>query len=257
MNEIDQISKEKPEIIKKNEDGIDDFDFLKLFDKNLQINEPSKNFQPISEQSLEEKKLDFPIEKKISFVSTPIKTENPMNINNLVINSLGNSIKKPEKNQISASIKKSHNPFEEMLANNENIGIDNLNSLNNQENGISLNNLNKIMNFNEINNNSNINIDPLMNFQNPLNNFTKIVPFNANSSINNIENFASKAIIEKNPEKCFDFVDILIKPKLEDKKPKPEDKNNPFEMFSTIKFNPEDKIEKNPKSLFENSFDLI
>ena len=264
INDIEEITKSKTEIQKKPEELNDDFDFLKLFDKNVAMGEKSiekknsieinieerKNIERINSfnknsdveiskslgfppqlkndfgLSLDNKKnsdvdiqkpLGFPLQMNNPSFQTPVKQESGSNFNKDI----------PSGFIANSNIKKSHNPFEELLSADKN-AFNDLGS--NFASGMKQNSFNQGI--------TQMNINPVVD------------NFFSNKLQKEITGIAIKTI-EKNPEKMFDFVDDLIKPQ----------EKNPFQAFSASKFNVGDeKKQGNSATLkgpFENSFDLI
>ena len=105
INEIEEISKEKEESSKKT----DDFEFLKIFDKKSEKNNEFEIFDG--------KKLENPVFSLISPIKNDDFSPKPEGITNNSLNLAYSTIKVEVS---SAQLKKSSNPFEEFLPNNEN-----------------------------------------------------------------------------------------------------------------------------------------
>ena len=281
INDIEEISNSKTEIQKKPEESNDDFDFLKLFDKNVSLGEKSIEKKNSIEIKIEEKKknefqperinsfnrtsdveiskpLGFPPQLKNEFGlildnkrNSDVDIQKPLGFTQMKNTDMGfnmdhnPSFQTPVKQEsgsnfnkdigsgflVNSNIKKSHNPFEEMLSADKNtfsdLGNNFASGMKNNSFNPGMDQIPKIMNLNPV-----------------------VGNFFSNNIKKEIAGIAIKSI-EKNPEKMFDFVDDLIKPQ----------EKNPFQAFSASKFNVGDeKKQGNSATLkgpFENSFDLI
>lgn len=282
INDIEEISKSQTEIQKKPEESNDDFDFLKLFDKNIALGEKSIEKKNSIEINIEEKKkIEFQAERINSFNKTSdIEISKPLGfppqLKNGVGLSLDNKINSdvdiqkplgfpPQIKTTDIGFNMNHNPsfqtpvkqesgsnFNKDIASGFLANSNTKKSHNPFEEMLSadkntFNDLGKNFASGMKNNSFNSGMDQIPNIMN-------VNPVVGNFFSNNIQReitgIAIKTI-EKNPEKMFDFVDDLIKPQ----------EKNPFQAFSASKFNfVDEKKQGNSATLkgpFENSFDLI
>lgn len=276
INDIEEISKSKTEIQKKPEESNDDFDFLKLFDKNIALGEKSIEKKNSIEIATEEKKKnEFQVNQ-----TSDIEITKPLGLPPQLKNDFGLSLDNkrnsdidiqkplgfpPQMKNTDMGFNMDPNPSFQTPVKQESGSIFNkdINSgfLANSNFKKSHNPFEEMLStdkntFNDLGNNfasglKNSSFNPgIDQIPNIINLNPVVGNFFSNNMQKEITGIAIKNI-EKNPEKMFDFVDDLIKPQ----------EKNPFQAFSASKFNVTDeKKQGNSATLkgpFENSFDLI